>query len=56
MPDDRDQRLSGVDGESIQTSANVCYEGVLKPSQTPRQHQADNDSLHLYDDVISLRI
>ena len=56
MSEDGDQRLSEVDNdESIQTSANVCYEGVLKPSQSPKQHQADNNSLHLYDDVVALR-
>lgn len=55
MSEDGDQRLSGGDNDSIQTSANVCYEGVLMPSQSPRQQQADNDSLHLYDDVVALR-
>ena len=43
--------------ESIQTMPNICYEGILeldRGQSTPRQDDADNASLHLYDDIVSM--
>ncbi len=44
------------DTESIHTSANICYEGILeldRRQSTLRQIHTDNTSLHLYDDIIN---
>lgn len=42
------------DEDNIQTSANICYEGLLEGRNTLNGCQVDNESLHLYDDVLIL--
>lgn len=40
------------DTESIQTSPNICYEGILELDRSPARQ--DDISLHLYDDVVGM--